>query len=58
LTVQRLAQSAVTTGTLFRLAGDGQYIFNLSTKGLTTGTWSLKVSLDDGTEYVTRVSLR
>jgi hypothetical protein len=56
--VEAVSTSNATTGTLFRLAGDGQYMFNLSTKGLSTGTWSLKVSLDDGTEYVTRVSLR
>ena len=56
--VEAASTSSATTGSLFRLAGDGKYIFNLSTKGLSTGTWSLKVSLDDGTEYVTRVSLR
>jgi dienelactone hydrolase len=56
--VEAVSTSNATTGTLFRLAGDGQYMFNLSTKGLSTGTWSLKVSLDDGTEYVTHISLR
>jgi hypothetical protein len=56
--VEASSTSSATTGTLFRVAGDGQYIFNLATKGLSSGTWSLKVSLDDGTEYRTRVSLR
>lgn len=30
--------------------GDGRYRFNLSTKGLGAGTWTLVVTLDDGTE--------
>jgi hypothetical protein len=55
---EAVSTSSATTGSLFRLAGDGKYLFNLSTNGLSTGTWSLKVSLDDGTEYVTHVSLR
>ena len=56
--VEAVSTSNATTGSLFRDAGDGQYIFNLSTKGLSTGTWSLKISLDDGTSYTTSISLR
>ena len=49
---------AATSGNLFRASGSGDYIFNLATKPLSAGTWSLKVVLDDGAEYRTRVSLR
>jgi hypothetical protein len=56
--VEAVSTSAATTGTLFRSTGGGEYIFNLSTKGLSAGTWTLKVALDDGTEYRTRISLR
>jgi lysophospholipase L1-like esterase len=49
---------AATSGNLFREAGNGDYIFNLATKPLSSGTWSLKVVMDDGTEYRTRVSFR
>jgi hypothetical protein len=57
--VEASSTSNATTGLLFRYdATSQQYIFNLSTKGLSTGTWSLKVTLDDGTSYTTHVSLR
>jgi hypothetical protein len=49
---------AATSGNLFRESGSGGYIFNLATKPLSAGTWSLKVVLDDGAEYRTRISLR
>jgi hypothetical protein len=50
--------SNATSGSLFRSDGAGQYIFNLSTKSLSAGTWSLRVTLDDGMTYTTRISLR
>jgi predicted acyl esterase len=57
--VEASSTSNATTGSLFRYdASSQQYIFNLSTKGLSTGTWSLKVTLDDDTSYTTRISLR
>jgi hypothetical protein len=50
--VEAVSTSAATTGSLFRYdATAQQYIFNLATKGLTTGTYSLKITLDDGTSY-------
>src|SRR3954447_4774637 len=55
--VEAISTSAATTGNLFRESG-GQYIFNLSTKSLEAGTWSVKVTLDDGTSYSTQISLR
>ncbi len=42
--------SAATTGNLFRYdSTDDQYIFNLGTKSLSTGTWQIRIELDDGT---------
>src|SRR4029453_6583203 len=42
-----VSRSPPDTGTVFRYSGD-QYIFNLGTKGLTTGIWKLGVDLHDG----------
>jgi hypothetical protein len=57
--VEAVSTAAATTGTLFRYDASGQqYIFNLSTSGLSKGTWNLKVSLDDGSSYTTRISLK
>jgi hypothetical protein len=36
----------------------GQYIFNLSTKSMTTGTWSLRADLGDGVDHSIGLSLR
>jgi len=57
--VEATSTAAATTGTLFRYDPTGQqYIFNLGTKDLSKGTWSLKVTLDDGNSYTTRISLK
>ena len=56
--VEAVSTAAATTGNLFRDAGDGQYTFNLSTKSLSTGDWRVKITLDDGTEYTVRISLK
>jgi lysophospholipase L1-like esterase len=57
--VEAASTAAATTGTLFRYdATSQQYIFNLSTSGLSKGTWTLKVTLDDGNAYTQRISLR
>jgi lysophospholipase L1-like esterase len=57
--VEATSTAAATTGTLFRYDPTGQqYIFNLGTKDLSKGTWSLKVTLDDGNTYTTRISLK
>jgi hypothetical protein len=55
--VEAVSTSAATTGSLFRYDG-GHYMFNLSTKGMTAGTYSIKVTLDDGTTYRTQISLK
>jgi len=49
--------SDATEGNLFRYA-DGQYIFNLSTAGLTAGTYQLRVDTGDGILRVVNISLR
>lgn len=51
--------AAATTGNLFRYdATSDEYIFNWGTKGLTTGTYQLRIDLLDGTTNTVRVSLR
>jgi len=43
----------------FRYDASGkQYIFNLSTKKMSTGTWSLRVDLGDGVTRVVQISLK
>jgi hypothetical protein len=49
--------SNATEGNLFRYS-DGQYIFNLSTKGLTAGTYQLRVDMGDGVLRTALVSIR
>lgn len=49
--------SAATTGNLFRYTGD-QYIFNLSTTGLATGTYQLQVDMGDGVLRAVNIALR
>lgn len=44
------------TGNLFRYS-DGHYIYNLSTRPLTAGTWSIQVMLDDGTIQTIMIGL-
>jgi lysophospholipase L1-like esterase len=57
--VEATSTSAATSGTLFRYDPSAQqYIFNLGTKELSKGTWTLKVTLDDGSSYTTRISLK
>ncbi len=53
--IEANSTSAATTGNLFRYDSTGdQYIFNLGTKSLSTGTWQIRIELDDGTsKYVT-----
>jgi len=35
----------------------GTYVFNLSTRALSAGTWSLRITLDDGTTHAVRIAL-
>ncbi|HJQ31529.1 MAG TPA: tandem-95 repeat protein [Pyrinomonadaceae bacterium] len=51
--------SNATEGNLFRYdASSGQYVFNLSTKGLTAGTYQLRVDMGDGVSRTALISLR
>jgi hypothetical protein len=42
----------------FTAQGDGLYRFNLDTKGLAKGAWTLVVALDDGTEQTAVIRLK
>jgi hypothetical protein len=33
-------------------------MFNLSTKGMTSGTWQLRIAFDDGSSTIVRFSLK
>lgn len=55
--IEAVSTAAATTGNLFRYA-DGQYIFNWSTKGLTSGAYQLSVNLGDGVSRTVIISLR
>ena len=38
--------------------GENQYIFNLSTKNLSVGSWQLGIKLNDGTSYNVIIAIR
>jgi len=57
--VEAISTSAATTGNVFRYdSTSNQYIFNMSTKGLTAGTYRLTIKLDDGSSYPVQISLK
>jgi hypothetical protein len=49
--------AAADTGNTFRYSG-GQYIFNLSTKDLTQGTWYLRIDMGDGASNIVQIKLK
>jgi len=49
---------AATTGNLFRLTAPGQWQFNLSTKGLSKGTWKIIANLSDGNMHSAYIDLK
>jgi hypothetical protein len=55
--VEAASTCGADSGNTFRYEG-GQYVFNLSTRSLATGTWSLKVDLGDGVVHAVNVSLK
>ena len=55
--VEAETNGASDAGNTFRNGG-GQYIYNLSTKSMTTGTWLLRVDLGDGVDHSVKVSLK
>jgi len=57
--LQAESNVAADSGNTFRhSSGDSVYIFNLSTKDLSTGTWQLRVDLGDGVSHTALISLR
>jgi hypothetical protein len=57
--VETTSTATASSGNLFRYDDtSGQYIFNWSTKGLTAGTYQLRIDLADGASRTVRVSLR
>jgi hypothetical protein len=57
--VEAVSTAAATSDNLFRYdSTSNQYIFNLSTKSLSKGTWQIKVTLDDGTSHSIQISLK
>ena len=57
--IEAVSTSNATTGNLFRYDGtSGQYIFNLNTKPLQTGTYQLRIDLGDGVLRTVNISLR
>jgi len=57
--VEAVSTAAADSGSTFRYDSVGkQYVFNLSTKGLTAGTWSLKADLGDAVTRTVNVSLK
>jgi hypothetical protein len=57
--VEAISTATASSGNLFRYdATSNQYVFNWSTKGLTAGTYQLRIDLADGVSRTVRVSLR
>ena len=52
-----VSTSAADTGNTFRYTG-GQYVFNLSTKSFSEGTWELRVNLGDGLARTVLISIK
>ena len=54
-----VSTAAATSGNLFRYdSTSNQYIFNLATKGLSIGTWQIRIDLDDGMSYYVKIGLK
>jgi hypothetical protein len=57
--VKANSTSAAVTGNEFRYdSTSNQYIFNMSTNGLTEGTYRLTITLDDGKSYPVQINLK
>ena len=57
--LEAVSTSGATAGNLFRYdATAGQYLFNLNTKTLSTGTYQLRIELGDGVARTVAISLR
>jgi hypothetical protein len=56
--MEATSTSAADSGNTFRLGADGHYIFNLSTNGLTKGTYQIRIDLGDGEIHTVNISLK
>jgi hypothetical protein len=56
--VEETVTATPTNGKEFTGDSTGHYQYNLSTKPLSTGTWNIKLTFDDGVVQRTRISLR
>ncbi len=57
--LEATSTSAASIGNQFRYdAQTGEYVFNWGTKGLTAGTYQLRIDLGDGVERTVIVSLQ
>jgi hypothetical protein len=57
--LEAVSTSAADSGNTFRYdSNTGQYVFNLGTKGLTEGTWQLRIDLGDGSTNTVQFSLK
>jgi hypothetical protein len=54
---EAVSTNAPDGGNTFRFS-DGHYKFNLGTKGLTSGTWTIRVLLDNGISHSVLISLK
>jgi hypothetical protein len=55
--IEVTSTSSADTGNYFRLA-DGMYLYNLATRGLTSGMYQIQAILDDGTTQVIWLELK
>jgi hypothetical protein len=56
--VEAESTSAATSGHVFRYSSRNDlYTFNLSTSGLSVGTWQLRIDLGDGVPRTVNISL-
>lgn len=49
---------AGTGGNVFIYENGNKYSYNLVTKGMSTGTWRIRVDIDDGSSYAVNISLK
>lgn len=54
--IDAISTSGADSGNMFRY--DSQYIFNLNTRNLSTGTWQVSAKLDDGRTMTAYISLK
>ncbi len=57
--IEAVATSTATHGNFFRYdSREKQFVFELATRDLWAGIWQLRIALDDGTSYMTSITLR